>query len=52
MGHQQLDEMLKTIEAMCRYTQGYTRIQSFKPEVMAASASVPREEFVPKYQKQ
>ena len=52
MGQNTVDEMLKSIEAECRYTQGYTGIQSFKPEVMDAIASVPREEFVPKYLKQ
>lgn len=40
--------MLECIEAECRYTRGYTGIQEFKPEVMAAIARVPREEFVPK----
>jgi protein-L-isoaspartate(D-aspartate) O-methyltransferase len=48
MGHMQVDEMLRSIEAECRYTRGYTGIEAFKPEVMAAIAKVPREEFVPK----
>jgi protein-L-isoaspartate(D-aspartate) O-methyltransferase len=43
----QVDDMLRSIEAECRYTQGYTGIEAFKPEVMAAIAKVPREEFVP-----
>ena len=47
MGHMQIDEMLRSIEAECRYTRGYTGIEAFKPEVMAAIAKVPREEFVP-----
>ena len=47
MAQAQVNAMLKSIEAECRYTQGYTGIQSFKPEVMAAIAKVPREEFVP-----
>ncbi len=51
MGHNTVDEMLKSIEDECRYTQGYTGIQTFKPEVMAAIARVPREEFVPDYLK-
>ena len=51
MGQKQVNEMLRSIEAECRYTQGYTGIQSFKPEVMAAIAGVPREEFVPDYLK-
>lgn len=38
--------MLRSIEAECRYTQDYTGIQAFKPEVMAAIARVPREKFV------
>ena len=49
MGQKQLNEMLRSIEAECRYTRGYTGIQTFKPEVMAAIARVPREEFVPDY---
>ena len=48
MDHHQLNAMLANIEAECRYTKGYTGIQEFKPEVMAAIARVPREEFVPK----
>ena len=48
MGQKQLNEMLRSIEEECRYTQGYTGIQTFKPEVMAAITKVPREEFVPK----
>ena len=47
MGHMQIDEMLRSIEAECRHTRGYTGIEAFKPEVMAAIAKVPREEFVP-----
>ncbi len=48
MGQKQVNAMLESIEAECRHTQGYTGIQTFKPEVMAAIAKVPREEFVPK----
>ena len=51
MGQMQVNEMLRSIEEECRYTQGYTGIQTFTPEVMAAIASVPREEFVPDYLK-
>jgi protein-L-isoaspartate(D-aspartate) O-methyltransferase len=47
MGHKPIDEMLRSIEAECRYTRGYTGIETFRPEVMAAIAKVPREEFVP-----
>lgn len=47
MGQKRVDEMLRSIEAECRYTRGYTGIQTFNPEVMAAIARVPREEFVP-----
>jgi len=47
MGQKQLNEMLGSIEAECRYTYGYTGIQAFKPKIMAAIARVPREEFVP-----
>ena len=43
----QVNAMLEIIEAECRYTSGYTGIQAFNPEVMAAIAKVPREEFVP-----
>jgi len=46
MSQRQLHEMLRSIEAECRYTQDYTGIQAFKPEVMAAIARVPREKFV------
>lgn len=48
MGHQQLNDMLASIEVDCRRTQSYTGIREFRPEVMAAIARVPREEFVPK----
>lgn len=51
MRQNQVKEMLESIEAECRYTYGYTGIQSFKPEVMEAIAEVPREEFVPDYLK-
>lgn len=47
-GQQPIREMLESIEAECRYTRGYTGIQEFKPEVMAAIAKIPRDEFVPK----
>jgi len=40
-------EMLRTIEAECALTTRYTGIQTFRPEVMAALAEVPRDEFVP-----
>ena len=47
MGHQQVNAMLNSIATECQYTRGYTGIQTFRPEVMAAIARVPREEFVP-----
>lgn len=47
MAHKQVDALLKEIEADCRITSRYTGITSFMPEVMAAIAKVPREEFVP-----
>lgn len=46
-GQKPVEAMLQSIETECRYTQGYTGIQAFKPEVMEAIAKVPREEFVP-----
>ena len=52
MGQSQVEKMLHSIEAECRYTRGYTGIESFRPEVMAAIARVPREQFVPDYLKQ
>jgi len=48
MTHQQINNLLASIEAECRHTTRYTGIQAFKPEVMEAIAKVPREEFVPK----
>ncbi len=48
MTHQQINNLLASIEAECRHTTKYTGIQAFKPEVMEAIAKVPREEFVPK----
>ncbi len=44
--------MLKSIEDECRFTRGYTGIETFSPEVMEAIARVPREAFVPDYLKQ
>lgn len=42
-----IEEMLRTIEAECALSAGYTGIRAFRPEVMAAMAKVPRDEFVP-----
>jgi protein-L-isoaspartate(D-aspartate) O-methyltransferase len=42
-----IHEMLRTIEAECALTAGYTGIRAIRPEVMAAMAKVPRDEFVP-----
>lgn len=47
MGQQQITALLRCIELECRATSKYTEIEAFKPEVMEAIASVPREEFVP-----
>lgn len=47
MTHQQINNLLASIEAECRHTTSYTGIQAFKPEIMEAIAKVPREEFVP-----
>ncbi|HXV19444.1 MAG TPA: protein-L-isoaspartate(D-aspartate) O-methyltransferase, partial [Desulfuromonadales bacterium] len=42
-----IQEMLRTIEAECALTAGYTGLRAIRPEVMAAMAKVPRDEFVP-----
>jgi protein-L-isoaspartate(D-aspartate) O-methyltransferase len=42
-----IEEMVRTIEAECALTAGMTGIRAFRPEVMAAMAQVPRDEFVP-----
>lgn len=42
-----IEEMLATIEAECALSAGYTGIGAIRPEVMAAMATVPRDEFVP-----
>jgi len=42
------EEMLRTIEAECRYTQGLTGKSRLSARVMAAMGKVAREEFVPK----
>lgn len=44
---QKIEAMLQTIEAECRFTQGYTGVPSLRPEVMEAMRQVPREDFVP-----
>lgn len=44
---QKIEAMLQTIEAECRFTQGYTEVPSLRPEVMEAMRQVPREDFVP-----
>ena len=41
------EEMLRTIEAECRYTQGMTGITRISAKVMAAMGKVARDEFVP-----
>lgn len=42
-----IEEMLRTIKAECSLTIGHTGIRAFRPEVLAAMAKVPRDEFVP-----
>jgi protein-L-isoaspartate(D-aspartate) O-methyltransferase len=42
-----MQEMLRTIEAECKYTYGLTGVSKINPAVMDAMAAVPREEFVP-----
>ncbi len=39
--------MLRSIDADCRATRHFTGISAFMPEVMAAIARVPRDEFMP-----
>ena len=46
-----VDEMLRTIEAESRSTQGFTGRSALRPEVMEAMGRVPREEFVPEHLK-
>jgi len=40
-------EMVRTIEAECALTTRYTGLDFLRPEVLAAMAKVPRDEFVP-----
>ena len=47
----QVDEMLRTIDAESRLTQGFTGRAALRPEVMEAMGRVPREEFVPEHLK-
>ena len=47
MRTEQIEDFLRTIEAECRFTQGYTGLSSFRPAVMRAMGQVAREEFVP-----
>jgi len=42
-----MKEMLRTIEAECKYTYGLTGVRTISQAVMDAMAAVPREEFVP-----
>ena len=51
MSQQHVNDLLRDIEADCRFTSRHTGIQAFKPEVMKAIASVPRVEFVPDHLK-
>lgn len=47
MDQQQVNAMLRSIDADCRATRHYTGISAFAPEVMEAMARVPRDAFVP-----
>ncbi len=47
MDQQQVDAMVRSIDADCRSTRHYTGISAFAPEVIAAIARVPRDQFVP-----
>lgn len=42
-----IEEMVRTIEVECTLTSRYTGLNSLRPEVLAAMAKVPRDEFVP-----
>ena len=44
---EQVAEMLRTIEAECRWTAGLTGIASVRPAILDAMADVPRDAFVP-----
>ncbi len=47
MRNREIEGFLRTIEAECRFTCGYTGLSHFRPEVMQAMGQVAREEFVP-----
>lgn len=51
MARQDVDEMLRTIEAECRYTRGITGLAAIRPQVLEAMGQVPREQFVPNFYK-
>jgi len=51
MGRLDVDEMLRTIEAECRYTRGITGVASIRPQVLEAMGQIPREQFVPNFYK-
>lgn len=51
MGGQDIDEMLRTIEAECRYTWGISGVAAIRPQVLEAMGRVPREQFVPNFYK-
>jgi protein-L-isoaspartate(D-aspartate) O-methyltransferase len=42
-----MQEMLRTIEAECKYTSGLTGVRQISAAVMDAMAAVPRDKFVP-----
>ncbi len=44
---EQVTEMLRTIEAECRWTAGLTGIATVRPAILDAMADVPRDAFVP-----
>ncbi|MEW6519125.1 MAG: protein-L-isoaspartate(D-aspartate) O-methyltransferase [Thermodesulfobacteriota bacterium] len=51
MSRQDIDEMLRTIEAECRYTKGITGVAAIRPQVLEAMGQVLREQFVPPFYK-
>jgi protein-L-isoaspartate(D-aspartate) O-methyltransferase len=44
---EKIEEMLRTIEAECRWTAGLTGVAAVRPAILEAMARVPRDAFVP-----
>ena len=51
MSRQNVEDMLRTIAAECRYTSGITGVTAIRPQVLEAMGRVPREQFVPNFYK-